>query len=155
MWWRLKRSEWTRNKGEGNRLAMKELVESGRTPGILAYDGDLAVGWCAVEPRENYPVLENARTLKAIDDRKVWSVTCFFVRKEYRKKGVSVALLKAAAKHVRQQGGKLIEGYPVVPSKNSMPDAFAWTGLLASFEKAGFKECARPSATRRVVRRSL
>ena len=105
MWWRLKRTEWTRNKGEGNRLAMKALVESGRSLGILAYDGELAVGWCAVEPRENYPVLENSRTLKRVDDRNVWSVTCFFVRKEYRKKGVSIALLKAAARHVREHGG--------------------------------------------------
>jgi GNAT superfamily N-acetyltransferase len=155
MWWRLKRSEWTRNKGEGNRLAMKALVESGRSPGILAYDGKLAVGWCAVEPREQYPVLVKSRTLKPVDNRKVWSVTCFFVRKDQRRKGVSAALLKAAARHVRNQGGKLVEGYPILPSKGSMPDAFAWTGLLGSFEKAGFEECARPSATRRIVRRAV
>jgi GNAT superfamily N-acetyltransferase len=134
---------------------MKALVNGGRSPGILAYEGDLAVGWCAIEPRENYPVLVKSRTLKPVDDRKVWSVTCFFVRKEYRKKGVSVALLRAAAKHVRNQGGKLIEGYPVVPSNDTMPDAFAWTGLLGSFEKAGFEECGHPSATRRIVRRAV
>src|SRR5215510_8178511 len=68
MWWRLKRSEFERQKGEGNRQAFKQIVDAGAAPGILAYAGGQAVGWCAIAPREAYPVLENSRNLKRVDD---------------------------------------------------------------------------------------
>lgn len=56
MWLRLKRSEYESQKGTGNRRAMEAIVDSGEIPGLLAYDGDKPVGWCAVGPREVYPV---------------------------------------------------------------------------------------------------
>ena len=152
MWWRLKRSEFNRQKGEQNRLAMKSLVESGQVPGILGYLEGKAVGWCAVAPRETLPGLERARTLKPIDREQVWSIACLFVRKEYRGKGVSVKMLRAAADYVRSRKGRLLEGYPMVPWKSKVPDAFVWTGLTPAFHKAGFADCAKPSKTRRIVR---
>jgi hypothetical protein len=33
-----------------------------------------------------------------------------------------------------------------------MPDAFAWTGISAAFQSAGFKEVARRSETRPIMR---
>ena len=143
--------EYRKAKGEENKRAFKRVVDGGVAPGILAYDGDLAVGWCAVRPRADYPRFANSRTLKPVDDQPVWSVTCFFVRKGYRRQGMTVRLLEAARKHVRKQGGRLLEGYPVVPSATSTPDAFAWTGMLPAFERAGFQEVARPGA-RAIVR---
>ena len=151
MWWRRSSSEFRASSGDGNKRAFRKIVEKGPAPGILAYDGDVAVGWCAVRPREEYPRFETSRTLTPLDDKPVWSVTCFFIRKGYRRKGLSVKLLVAARKHVRAAGGKVIEGYPNVPGATSSPDAFAWTGLLPAFEKAGFEECARPGA-RAIVR---
>jgi GNAT superfamily N-acetyltransferase len=154
MWWRLKAGDWKQNKGAGNRAAMKRIVDSGREPGILAYDESRAIGWCAVEPRDHYPRLAKSRTLQPLDHRPVWSVTCFFIRKEYRRRGVSTALLEAAAAHVKSKGGNLLEGYPVVPEQ-PVPDAFAWTGLLPAFEAAGFLICGSPSKSKRIVRREL
>jgi len=63
---------------------------------VLAFAGDEPAGWCAVAPREDYPGLGRSRILKAVDDTPVWSVSCLFVAKEFRNRGVSVALLKAA-----------------------------------------------------------
>jgi len=57
MWWRLKRSEFERQKGDGNKQAMKRIVASGEVPGIFAYAGGEAVAWCSVAPRENYTAL--------------------------------------------------------------------------------------------------
>ncbi len=74
MWWKQTGSEFERMKYEQNRQAMHLLVESGRVPGLLAYVNDVPVGWCAVEPRENYPRLSRSRTLKKVDDTPVWSV---------------------------------------------------------------------------------
>jgi len=60
MWWRLKRSEFERQKSEGNKKAMKRIVASGEIPGILAYANGKAVAWCSVAPREKYAALERS-----------------------------------------------------------------------------------------------
>lgn len=155
MWWRLPRAAWTARKGAQNRAAFRELVEAGPAPGIIAYRDGRAVGWCAIAPRETYVVLERSRTLKRLDDRPVWSVTCFFVERAERRKGVSVELLKAAVRFVKGLGGECVEGYPVEPGSKEMPAAFAWTGTAAAFRKAGFTEVARTAATRPVMRFGL
>jgi len=152
MWWRLKRSEFERQKGEGNRKAMKAIVDSGEVPGILAYTGNVPVGWCSVAPRPSFPVLNRSRILKKIDVSPVWSIVCFFVDKNYRNKGLSVQLLQAVIEYVKKRGGTVLEGYPVEPKKDKMPAAFAWTGLASAFRKAGFLEVARRSDTRPMMR---
>jgi GNAT superfamily N-acetyltransferase len=152
MLWRLTRKEFDAQKGDANRQAMRALVEGGTVPGLLAYAGAEPVGWCALAPRADYPALARSRTLKPVDDRPCWSVACLFIHKAYRKQGVSTALLKAAVKFVRKQGGSILEGYPVEPKKEEIPAVFAWTGIPAAFERAGFKEVARHSPTRPIMR---
>jgi GNAT superfamily N-acetyltransferase len=155
MWWRLARSEFERGKGEKNRRALRRIVNEGRVPGILAYADGEPVGWCAVAPRDEYPVLERSRTLKRVDERPVWSVVCLFITRGHRRRGVSVRLLEAAADHVRRKGGGILEGYPVESRTGAMPDAFAWTGLAQAFREAGFREVARRSPTRPIMRRTV
>jgi GNAT superfamily N-acetyltransferase len=152
MWWRLKRSEFEKRKGAGNKRAMKAIVRKGDVPGIIAYAGKQPVGWCAVAPRENYGTLERSRILKPVDDHPVWSVVCFFVEKAHRGTGVSVELLRAAVAHAKRHGARIVEGYPVEPKQDRMPDAFAWFGLASAFERAGFEEVARRSPTRPIMR---
>ncbi len=155
LWWRSKRSEFEKHKGAGNKKRLKKIVASGETPGLIAYDRGEPVAWCAIAPREAYPVLENSRVLKRIDDQPVWSVTCFFVSRPYRGRGVSTLLLEAAVRYARRQGARIVEGYPVEPRKGRMPDAFAWTGLVGGFRKAGFVEAARRSKTRPIMRYAI
>jgi GNAT superfamily N-acetyltransferase len=155
MWWRLGSAEFERGKGAKNRDAMRKIVASGGEPGLIAYVDGQPAGWCAVAPREAYTRLAKSRTLKPIDDRPVWSVSCFFVARPYRRRGVTVALLKAAAAFARARGATVLEGYPVRARGGRMPDTFAWTGLPGSFLKAGFTEVAAPSASRSIVRLEL
>ncbi len=155
MLWRLTRSDFDQQKGEGNRRAMKRFVDRGETPGILAYAGRQPVAWCAVAPRVSYPALERSRVSKRIDDQPVWSITCFFVAKPFRRSGISVELLKAAIDYVQKRGGRIVEGYPVEPKTESMPEVFAYTGLATAFLKAGFTECLRRSETRPIMRFEL
>jgi GNAT superfamily N-acetyltransferase len=152
MLWRLTRKEFEQQKGEANRQAMKAIVESGKKPGLLAYSEKQPVAWCSVAPRESFPALERSRILKKIDDQAVWSISCFFIHKDYRKQGLSVRILEAAVDYVRKQGGQIVEGYPVEPQKGKTADVFAWTGLASFFKKAGFVECARRSETRPIMR---
>ena len=153
MFWRLKASEFERAKGEGNRRAMRAIVDSGEVAGLLAYDRDAPVGWVAVSPRNTFGRLGRSRILKPVDEQPVWSVVCFFISKAYRRRGLSVALLEAVCEWVQEQGGKLVEGYPVEPRKDPLPPVFAYTGLAAAFSRAGFEECARRSETRPIMRR--
>ena len=154
MWWKTTRSEFDAGRGEGNRDAMRRQVRAGVVPGILAYAGDEPVGWCAVEPRSAYPRLARSRTLAPVDEAPVWSVTCFFVARAWRGKGVTAALLGAAAAHARRAGATALEGYPVAP-RGETADAWLYTGLATTFARAGFEEVARRSPTRPVMRMRL
>ncbi len=156
MLWRLTRKQFEAQKGEGNKLAMKTLINSGEVPGILAYHNAKAIGWCAIAPRSSYPALSRSRILKPIDERTCWSVSCFFIEKGYRKKGVSIGLLRAATEYAKSQGVELVEGYPVEPtSEKNIPPVFAWTGISKAFIQIGFKEVARRSPTRPIMRMEL
>jgi GNAT superfamily N-acetyltransferase len=153
MVWRLSRSEWTAGRGDRNKQALRSLVRDGAQPGVLAYRGDEPVGWCAVAPREVYVRLQKSRVLAPVDDRPVWSISCLFIAKPFRRQGVSVRLIDAAAEFARSQGARAVEAYPVVPYSDAMPAAFAWTGTVSAYERAGFREVARRSDARPIMRR--
>jgi len=153
---RQSRAEWEKKKGAGNRRLMKRLVEAGpRPPGLLAYLDDEPVGWISIEPREVFGKLARSRVLAPVDDEPVWSIVCFFVAKEHRNQGISRALIEGAVEHARSLGARIIEGYPVEPKKNPAPPVFVYTGLAGAYRKAGFREVARRSATRPIMRRRL
>lgn len=155
MTWRLTNKAFEVQKGEGNRLEMKKNFESGPPPGLLAYDGSTAVAWCSLAPRTAFPRLENSRVLKSVDGEEVWSVSCFLIRKSHRKMGLSVALLEAASAFVQEQGGRILEGYPIAPNKKPYPAVYAWTGFEKAFHQAGFSEVLRRSDTRPIMRKNL
>jgi GNAT superfamily N-acetyltransferase len=155
MSWLLTKKEFDANKGAGNKRKMKKLVDSDAQPGILAYLDNEPVGWCAIAPREKYIRLEKSRVLKKVDDQTVWSIPCFFIKKEFRRKRLSTEILKAAISFCRSKGVKIVEGYPAEPYANDIPAAFAWTGFPSSFRKAGFKEELRRSKSRPIMRYNL
>ncbi len=152
MWYRMKRADYEKQKGEGNRQSMKNLVASGEIPGILAYNKNQAIAWCSIGPREKFPVLNRSRILKPVDDKHVWSVVCFFVRKDIRKQEITYKLLLAAIEFARENGAKIVEGYPIHTDKDNYPPVFAATGFYSTYKKAGFRECIRRSETRPIVR---
>jgi GNAT superfamily N-acetyltransferase len=155
MTWRLKRSDFEKQKGAGNKRALKRLVESGKLPGVIAYLQGRPAGWCAVAPREEYPVLGRSRVLSPVDEQPVWSISCFFIAREFRSRGVTRLLLEAALKFAGSQGAKIVEGYPHDLGESKLPPPFVWTGLLSSFMKTGFAEVARRSARRPIMRKVL
>jgi GNAT superfamily N-acetyltransferase len=159
MFFRLTRKQFDAGKDDGNRARLRELVDSGAEPGLLAYDpADEAggpIGWVALAPRSEYTRLDRSRILAPVDERPVWSVTCFYVRRGHRRRGVTVALLEAAARHAAGRGARVLEGYPVDPKAGKTADTFAYHGLASAFRGAGFTEVARRSETRPIMRREL
>jgi len=154
MWWRQSSSEWQKRKGSDRKEALKRTVFQGKVPGILAYSNGDPVGWCSIAPREEFHRLERSRTLKRIDDQQVWSVVCFFVVRQFRRKGVSTMLLKAAVEYARRQGAKIIEGYPN-RSRKMLHDTIVYTGLASAFLKVGFADFGSLSKVKTIMRHDL
>ena len=156
MLWRRSAAAYRDGQGEGNRRAMLARVRDGACPpGLLAYRDGAPAGWISVAPRAEFPRMANSRIVGPVDDRPVWPVSCFFIKRGLRGKGIATALLTAACGFAASHGAEVIEGYPIDPLGKRYANAFAWTGLMRVFEKAGFTEVARRSEKRPVMRREL
>ncbi|HSF95898.1 MAG TPA: GNAT family N-acetyltransferase [Thermohalobaculum sp.] len=156
MLWRVPASVYKDGRGEPNRQAMRaRVLEGGRPPGLIAYLDRVPAGWVSIAPRTEFPRMENSRIVGPVDTRPVWSVTCFFIKPGSRGRGVATALLAAACGFAAQHGAQVVEGYPVDPHGERYANAFAWTGLMRLFEKAGFAEVARRSEKRPIMRKEV
>jgi GNAT superfamily N-acetyltransferase len=151
MWWRLTRSQFAKQTGDGNKWALKAIVDSGQVPGLLAYANGEPIAWCSISPRETFAALERSRTLKRIDREPVWSVVCFYVAKPFRGQGLMVELLKAAVEYAKQQGARIVEGYPIESTK-PLSGYSGYTGVVSAFRRAGFVEVLRRSETQPIMR---
>ena len=155
MWWRETRADFDRYQGEGNRQLMKELVDAGQAPGVIAYIDNQPIGWCSIAPRENYSSLNRSRVLKPIDEKPVWSIVCFFVAKGYRGKGLISDLIKAAVDYAGANGGKIVETYPTIPRGRKLAPVSSFMGFPDVFERAGFVLVAQPSEARAIMRYTI
>ena len=153
MYWRIgpRYNQLPRDK---NKRALRAIVKRGPPPGLLAFDGGLAVGWCEVCPRADLPHLDETRLLKRVDDKPVWSIACFFVRRGYRRAGVTSALIGEAVKVARRAGAPALEAYPIDKRDPQAPGNI-YTGIASTFEKHGFKTVARRVPYRPVMRRTF
>jgi GNAT superfamily N-acetyltransferase len=155
---------WRLSAGDFNRVdrpaTMRRLTGREPAPGVLAYRGDLAVGWCNAGPRADMERLVRSRTIPTVDDCPVWSVVCFVVRPGHRRQGVARALLAGAVSYARECAAPAIEAYPVDPAGGRIHTSAAYVGTLALFADAGFEVVTRTKATsanlpRLLVRREL
>ncbi|GIH15866.1 GNAT family N-acetyltransferase [Rugosimonospora africana] len=140
-----------------NRAAMRQQVTTATVPhGVLAYDGERPVGWCAVAPRGDYPRLERMQGARATSDEDgLWSVTCFVVRVGHRRQGVATQLLRGAVDLARRHGARIVEAYPIDTSRRPAGAASLYQGPLSLYRRAGFVEVARPTESRAIVRLDL
>ncbi len=152
MFLRLPRKQFEAGKGARNKRALAEIVSSGRKPGVIAYLGKEPIGWCAVAPRQEYVALERSRILKAVDQQPVWSVSCLFVKRPYRRQGVSTYLIREAVRVAVNRGATVVEGYPVDPAAKQHADPSLWHGTTSAFQAAGFCEVARRADKRPIMR---
>ena len=162
-WYKIPGSNWRGIGDEALRERLEsQLAASGAGPGLLAYDGDTPVGWCAVEPRPALVRLPHSRIVAGgtlhpdFDDPSIWAVTCFVVPRAHRKRGVGRALAGAAVAYAREHGARVLEAYAVDPSaREKTPAADLFHGTVTMFENAGFSEVARPKADRAIMQLRL
>jgi GNAT superfamily N-acetyltransferase len=153
MYWRIG-GAYSKRPREKNKADFKRVVKRGPAPGLLAFDGDKAVGWCQISPRASLPRLETARFTRRVDKTPVWSLSCFYVRRGYRKQGVTAALIEAALKTAKGAKAPALEAYPVdVAAPQSTTNLY--TGVASTLARAGFKVVARPAPHRPTMRHDL
>jgi GNAT superfamily N-acetyltransferase len=161
MFWRLRGKDFSEAKVPQLRGRLAELAAGPLAPGLVAFRGDRAVGWCSLGPREDFDRLEHSRVIPRVDDRAVWSIVCFAVSRTTRGEGVAAALLDGAVNWARKNGARVLEAYPVeIEAGKAINADSAFTGTLPMFERAGFnvvsttdsKAAGRP---RVIVRRDL
>ncbi len=153
MYWRIGR-RYTERAPEQNRQDLEHLASARQAPGLLAFDGDLAVGWCELAPRADLGWLARARHLEPVDELPVWSVPCFYVRRSHRGRGVTGALIAAAVRHATSVGAPALEAYPIdtaVPghTRNLFP------GVASTFAAQGFQVMVTRRPDRPIMRMYL
>lgn len=141
-------------RAEGNRAALRGLLDAGKSPGLIGFRGETPVGWVSLGPREEYERLRRSPVMRAVDERPVWSIVCFVVPGEHRGRGVARALLAGAIAYAREQGATVLEAYPVDKPTRS-PDDAMWFGAKSMYDDAGFEEVARRRPHRPIVRLPL
>jgi hypothetical protein len=153
MYWRIGGAYRDRQR-EKNKETLRKIVKRGSPSGLIAFDGDVAVGWCQLTPREALPWLDRMWWFQRVDDLPVWSISCFFVRRGYRQKGVMTELIVAAMKAAKRARAPALEAYPIdTGAPKSSSNTFV--GTASAFERAGFKEVARRASARPIMRHDL
>jgi GNAT superfamily N-acetyltransferase len=147
MAWRAQGTEVKQAKGPDRKEAIKSRIRTGIPVGILCYQDEMPVAWCSIAPRSTYRPLGGPER-PGEDENEIWSLVCFFVRRDLRGQGMSLQMIEAAVAHARSRGAQIVEAYPVEPGSPS----YRFMGYVPVFEKAGFVHVDRVGSRRRVMR---
>jgi GNAT superfamily N-acetyltransferase len=151
MYWRIG-GAYCKQSRQRNKAAFRQVVKRGPPPGLLAFHGKVAVGWCQLTPRDDLPWLDRVWRLRRVDDKPVWSISCLYVRKGYRRRGITSVLIAAALEAAKTAGAPALEAYPL--DADLTPSATG-TGYASTFARAGFRVVARHTPPRPIMRYDL
>ncbi|MDP3314893.1 MAG: GNAT family N-acetyltransferase [Devosia sp.] len=130
------------------KAALRQRMEAGTPVGLIGYVAGEPAAWCSVGPRASFTRL---RPDQDEAEPGVWSVTCFFVRRDHRRRDLSGKLLEAAIDYARAHGARILEAYPVDPDSPS----YRFMGFRSLYARQGFTPVGRAGSRRHVVRREL
>jgi GNAT superfamily N-acetyltransferase len=156
MWWRMTGAEFEKVPREERRDLFYRLVEDGAPLGVLAYDGEAPIGWCAVGPRESLPKLMRSRVARPLDGQAdgLWMINCFYIDRDHRGVGLMRELIDAAVEMAHKNGARAVEACPI-DTQRQLIWGEGFIGLAQAFVAAGFSEIARRSPTRPLMRKTL
>lgn len=139
-----------------NRAEKEQRVREGRAHAALVYDGSVCVGWCQFGPTGELPRIKHRRIYEqGLGAPPDWRVTCFFVDKGYRRKGVAAAALAGALREISRLGGGTVESYPEDAGNRAVSSSFLHNGTVAMFEAQGFGRTRQIGRHHWVVTRTL
>jgi GNAT superfamily N-acetyltransferase len=145
---RTRASEFSRFGAEArrrNREAMHGLVAAGTVPGLLAYLEGQPAGWISVGRRADFARLRRSPVPRAPDARPLWAIVCFYTRREYRRQGMTRALIQAAMEYAAApcaaaHGAAAVEAYPLAGWGEHVGTSDAYCGMASTFRELGFAE---------------
>jgi GNAT superfamily N-acetyltransferase len=146
MTWRMTKDELKNNNSKARKRFIKKRVSADVPIGLLGYIDNEPIAWCSIAPRETYQRLGGDEAIE-----KVWSIACFFIKKEFRDQGLVDKLIAAAKKYAKKNGAKFLEAYPVKPDSPS----YRFMGFINTFEKAGFKFVKNAGTRRQVMTKKI
>lgn len=124
---------------ENNRALKERLVHEGRAHAALVFDGDVAVAWCQYGSPGELPNIYHRKEYEAGLDRPPdYRITCFFVDRNYRRKGVATTALRGALDLIAQAGGGVVEAYPQDTPGKKTSASFLYSVTRSMFEREGF-----------------
>ncbi|WP_456287093.1 GNAT family N-acetyltransferase [Microbacterium sp. JZ70] len=157
MWPVLPNKEWQTTSVDERERMLRDEIDAGQPPGLVAYADGRAAGWVRVGPRPAQRRVLRSRIVKSgtqepLEDDGVWAITCFSIRREHRGQGITRALLDAAVDYARSNGARVLEAYPIdTDSGRETRSNDLYVGALSTFANAGFEVIAHPTPSRAVV----
>jgi ribosomal protein S18 acetylase RimI-like enzyme len=123
-----------------NRSEKEGRVREGHAHAALVYDGKNAVGWCQFGPTDELPRIKHKRAYQSgLAEFPDWRITCFFVDRDYRHKGVASIALEGALNEIARLGGGTVESYPEDVEGRKTSGSFLYNATLSIFERQGFQ----------------
>ena len=142
-----------------NRRDKAALVRAGRSHAILVYEGNIPVGWCQYGRADELPRIDAGRGYRKVGRPKgaerLWRITCFFVDRGHRGRGVAKLALKAALESIRAHGGGIVEAFPVVSKRMSAVPEWRWFGTPSMFRREGFRRIAALGTSGILMRKKI
>ncbi len=124
----------------GHREFKRRLVDEGRAHAALVFDGDVAVAWAEYGSVEELPNIHHRKDweqgLVRMPD---YRITCLFVDRRYRRKGMATVAVRGALALIGAAGGGLVESYPHdLPPGKKTSASFLYNATRSMYEQLGF-----------------
>ena len=146
MVWRAVGDERKNTKGKNRKKFLKKRVDTKTPVGILAYIENKHVGWCSIAPKITHRKLDDLK--QDSHYKNIWSIVCFFIKKEFRNRGITNLLINQAVEYAKANNADEVEAYPVDEESPS----YRFMGFVSTFAKHGFDEIGKAGNRRHVMR---
>jgi GNAT superfamily N-acetyltransferase len=131
-----------RGKGaEANRALKKAFVEQGKAHAALVMNGDEAIAWAEYGTPDELPTLHHRKEYDATKTADPdYRITCVFVDKRHRRRGVTEMAITGALDLIARAGGGRVESYPhdLTNQTKKMSSSFLYNGTRRLYERLGF-----------------
>lgn len=144
-----------RKSQEATKSYKRRLVEEDRAHAALVYDGDTCVTWCQFGSPQELPTIYHKKEVESKMTIPDWRITCFFVDRDHRKKGLSFYALNGALELIKNLGGGVVESYPQDTQGKKISNSFLYNGTRDIFEKADFNYEGKKGKNHCIMRKMI
>jgi hypothetical protein len=123
---------------DATRDLKRRLVESGDAHAALVFEGETAVGWAQYGSPAELPGISHRKDVEAAGGSPDWRITCVFVDRRHRHRGIALTAVEGALELIAQAGGGAVETYPQDTPGKTVSASFLYNATRGTFEQAGF-----------------